>query len=133
LASTIALADVPILAPNYFCFVSIPTLPHVLYYITETTLLTPISLIPESPRWLVSKDRHDEALAILAKYHAEGDAESVLVQAELAQIQSTIKIEMEHSNQSWMDMLRTSGMRRRVIIASFLGWFTQVSGNGIIS
>ena len=96
-------------------------------------LLTFISLIPESPRWLVSKDRHDEALAILAKYHAEGDFDSVLVQAELAQIQSTIKIEMEHSKQSWMDMLRTSGMRRRVIIASFLGWFTQVSGNGIIS
>jgi hypothetical protein len=51
----------------------------------------------------------------------------------MAQIQSTIKIEMEHAKQSWMDMLRTSGMRRRVIIALFLGFFTQMSGNTLIS
>jgi Sugar (and other) transporter len=81
----------------------------------------------------VSKDRYDEALEILIKYHGEGDRDSVLVQAEMAQIQSTIKIELEHTTQSWLDMLRTSGMRRRVIIASFLGWFTQMSGNTLIS
>jgi hypothetical protein len=51
----------------------------------------------------------------------------------MAQIQSTIKIELEHAKQSWLDMLRTSGMRRRVIIASFLGFFTQMSGNTLIS
>jgi hypothetical protein len=81
----------------------------------------------------VSKDRYDEALEALIKYHGEGDRDSVLVQAEMAQIQSTIKIELEHTNQFWMDMLRTSGMRRRVVIASFLDWFTQMSGNTLIS
>ncbi|PMD64344.1 hexose transporter-like protein [Hyaloscypha bicolor E] len=92
-----------------------------------------IFFVPESPRWLVSKDRYDDALELLIKYHGEGDRDSVLVQAEMAQIQSTIKIELEHAKQSWMDMLRTSGMRRRVIIASFLGFFTQMSGNTLIS
>jgi hypothetical protein len=91
------------------------------------------SFVPESPRWLVSKDRYDDALEILIKYHGEGDRDSILVQAEMAQIQSTIKIELEHAKQSWMDMFRTSGMRRRVIIASFLGFFTQMSGNTLIS
>jgi len=81
----------------------------------------------------VSKDRDDEAYAILTKYHAEGDANSLLVQAEMAQIRSTIKIEMEHSKQSWMDMLRTKGMRRRVLITVFLGLFTQMSGNTLLS
>ncbi|KAF2730749.1 hexose transporter-like protein [Polyplosphaeria fusca] len=92
-----------------------------------------VFMIPESPRWLVSQDREDEAFAILTKYHAEGDASSEIVQAEMAQIRTTIKLEMEHSKQSWLDMFRTAGMRRRVLIACFLGLFTQMSGNTLLS
>lgn len=72
-------------------------------------------------------------MAVLVKYHAEGDATSEFARAEMAQIQSTIKIELEHSKQSWMDLLRTAGMRRRVVIGSLLGLFTQWSGNTLIS
>ncbi len=89
--------------------------------------------MPESPRYLVSKDREDEAYAVLVKYHAEGDATSLLVQAEMAQIRSTIKLEMENSKQSWLEMLSTAGIRRRVFISAFLGLFTQMSGNTLIS
>merc|ERR1712032_423499 len=92
-----------------------------------------VFLIPESPRWLVSKDRHDEAYAILTKYHAEGDPNSLIVAAEMAEIRSTIKLELEASKQSWMDLLRTAGMRRRVFISCMLGLFTQMSGNTLLS
>ncbi|KAK2768149.1 hypothetical protein FQN54_000001 [Arachnomyces sp. PD_36] len=92
-----------------------------------------IFMLPESPRWLVSVDREEEALAILVKYHAEGDADAILPSAEITQIRETIKIEFDHAKQSWMDMIRTSGMRRRVLIASFLGLFTQMSGNTLLS
>ncbi|KAF2260314.1 general substrate transporter [Lojkania enalia] len=92
-----------------------------------------VFLLPESPRWLISMDRDDEAFAILTKYHAEGDANSQIVHAEMAQIRATIKLEMENSKQSWMDMVRTAGMRRRVLISTFLGLFTQMSGNTLLS
>ncbi|KAJ5139036.1 uncharacterized protein N7515_003884 [Penicillium bovifimosum] len=92
-----------------------------------------VMFLPESPRYLISKDRHDEAYEILTKYHAEGDRNSVIVKAELAQIESTIKLEREASKQTWADMFRTAGMRRRLFISAFLGLFTQWSGNTLIS
>ncbi|KAF7589042.1 hypothetical protein BBP40_004830 [Aspergillus hancockii] len=92
-----------------------------------------VFFLPESPRYLISKDRHEEAFNILAKYHAEGDRNSVIVRAEVAQIERTIKLELEEAKQTWWDMFRTAGMRRRLLISAFLGLFTQWSGNTLIS
>ncbi|KAL4887693.1 general substrate transporter [Aspergillus karnatakaensis] len=92
-----------------------------------------VMLLPESPRYLISKDRTDEAAAILIKYHAEGHRDSVIVKAEIAQIESTILLERESAKQTWMDLFRSSGMRRRLLISAFLGLFTQWSGNTLIS
>ncbi|KAI9375768.1 putative MFS sugar transporter [Aspergillus egyptiacus] len=92
-----------------------------------------VMFLPESPRYLISKDRTSEAVDILIKYHAEGDRDSVIVRAEIAQIERTIKLELEEAKQSWWDMFRTAGMRRRMLISAFLGLFTQWSGNTLIS
>lgn len=91
------------------------------------------SFLPESPRWLVTKDRFDDAQAILTKFHAEGDTDSEFVKAEMAQVHTTIHLELESSKRSWMDLVRSSGMRRRLLITSMLGLFTQWSGNTLIS
>jgi MFS family permease len=77
-----------------------------------------IFFVPESPRFLISKDRREEARAILIKYHAEGDADSPLVNAEIAQIEETIRIELEASKQSWGDMIR-SGKSVQYCLKSF--------------
>jgi hypothetical protein len=92
-----------------------------------------VFFLPESPRFLISKDRHEEAFQILVKYHAEGNPDSEFVKAEMAEIKTTLEIELEHSKRSWMDMVRTAGMRRRVLIGGLLGLFTQLSGNVVIS
>lgn len=91
------------------------------------------SFIPESPRYLIARDRHDEAYAILAKYHAEGDTESDFVKAEFAHMRTTLELEMEFSKRTYMDLLRTAGMRRRTLLAAGTGLFNQWSGNTLIS
>jgi hypothetical protein len=40
---------------------------------------------------------------------------------------------MEVSKQSWTELFRTKGMRRRVLVTIFIGLFTQLSGNTLMS
>ncbi len=91
------------------------------------------SFLPESPRYLISTERREEAFDILCHYHSEGDRESLIVKAEMAQIETTIRIEMDASKQSYLDLFRTSGMRKRTLLGMMLGLFTQWSGNTLIS
>jgi hypothetical protein len=90
-------------------------------------------MIPESPRFLVSKDRREEAYRTLVYYHAENDSRSAFAAAEMAQIESTIRLELQNSQRSWAELFRVPGLRKRVIIGSFLGLFTQWSGNTLLS
>ncbi|KAG6829039.1 hypothetical protein H0H87_012809 [Tephrocybe sp. NHM501043] len=108
-------------------------IPSLLQLVPSMLQISFIYLMPESPRWLISKDRGDEAMAILVKYHAEGDANSEFVKAEYVQIEKTLELEKETENVGWMELLATPGMRRRVLVGSFLGLATQWSGNGLTS
>lgn len=90
-------------------------------------------LMPESPRYLIEKDRLEEARAFFIKYHAEDDASSEIVNAEIVQVQTAIKLEFEHAKLGWMELFKTKGNQRRSIITAFLGLFTQWSGNTLIS
>jgi sugar porter (SP) family MFS transporter len=90
--------------------------------------------IPESPRFLIAKDRQDEALNILAKYHANGNVNHPTVQFEYREIRDTIKAEQLANNSSkYTDFLKTKGNRYRLIVLFSLGLFSQWSGNGVVS
>jgi hypothetical protein len=91
------------------------------------------SILPESPRFLTTKDKSAQAAQILIKYHAEGDSNSLLVQAEIVQIRETIRAELEVNKESWISILKTPALRRRIYISIFVGLFTQFSGNTLLS
>ena len=90
--------------------------------------------MPESPRYLIAKDRQDEALNILAKYHANGDRDHPTVQFEFREIRDTIKLEQAADDSTkYIDFLKTKGNRFRLAILVSLGIFSQWSGNGVVS
>ncbi|TLD25560.1 hypothetical protein PspLS_05522 [Pyricularia sp. CBS 133598] len=109
-------------------------IPCIIQGLPSLIQLTFIYWVPESPRYLIAKDKHDQALEMLAKYHGNGDAQHPTVQFEYHEIKETLKLELEHKNASnYSEFLRTKGNRYRLAILISLGIFSQWSGNAIIS
>ncbi|KAK3052456.1 hypothetical protein LTR09_006310 [Extremus antarcticus] len=92
-----------------------------------------IWFLPESPRWLVSKDKAEQALKVLVKYHADGNPHDAFVQAEFVEIQETIELEKRAKNQGWSILVQTPGNRKRLLLIILVSFFSQCSGNGIAS
>ncbi|KAI8163940.1 Lactose permease [Colletotrichum sp. SAR 10_70] len=109
-------------------------IPALLQALPSVVQVVGIWWVPESPRYLIANDKLDDAMAILAKYHANGNVDHPTVKFEYREITETIKMEQAAKNHSsYLDFFRTPGNRYRFMILISLGIFSQWSGNAIIS
>ncbi|KAM0720702.1 hypothetical protein Q7P37_004839 [Cladosporium fusiforme] len=109
-------------------------IPSILQILIPALALPGFIWSPESPRWLISIDRVDQARTVLEKRHAGGATNSALVNYEVMEITETLRAEKEaHSSASYAEMFKTPGNRHRLLISVSLGIFTQWSGNGVVS
>ncbi|ORZ33341.1 general substrate transporter [Catenaria anguillulae PL171] len=82
--------------------------------------------LPESPRWLMSRDREDEALKSLAIVR-QSSTRSPEVQEEFYDYKQAIELERTIGSADWKELL-LPGIWNRVAIACFLQFFQQWSG-----
>ncbi|GJN74679.1 hypothetical protein PLICBS_008770 [Purpureocillium lilacinum] len=87
--------------------------------------------MPESPRWLIQKDRQAEALAVLAQVHAAGDVNDPYVQAEFAEIVAKITFEKTHPAPSYFDLL-IGKQKRRMWIGIGVQFWQSMTGINVI-
>lgn len=108
-------------------------LPSLLQALSSFFQLIMCLVLPESPRWLVYKNRHEEAHRILVKYHAEGDESSQLLQYEMGEIEATIEAEKVQAQASWFGWFHTRANRYRLFIILSSGFIIQWCGNALLS
>jgi sugar porter (SP) family MFS transporter len=80
--------------------------------------------LPMSPRWLLSKDRTEEASRNLIKVRG---GETASVHSEYDEMLEAVRLEKEIGNGSWGELVG-NGMWKRVLIGVVLQMFQQLTG-----
>lgn len=81
----------------------------------------------ESPRWLIEKDRLEEARLVLEKLHSTGDNEEFL-DLEFREIRDTIVADKTRAQMTWKGLLAKPTWRRRLFLGCGVQAFGQLSG-----
>lgn len=88
--------------------------------------------LPESPRFLMAKDRHEEALALLKVLHAGANHSSEFAELEFHQIRQQVQSDVDN-RMSFFDIFRRPTMRKRALITICLPWCMLGSGVLVIN
>lgn len=93
----------------------VETVPAILY-------LALLFTVPRSPRWLMQKNKSDEAMSVLVKVH--GKAQSLI---EYQEIDRSLKEEVNRDKARWTDVF-SARMKTVLIIGFGIAFFQQITG-----
>ncbi|KAI1099865.1 hexose transporter [Jackrogersella minutella] len=109
-------------------------LPSILQALFMVLAVIVLPWVPESPRWLVYKDRHTEALNSIAVTQADGNVDDPVVLLTYQEILDTLHTEVEIGQKTnWVDLFKSKKSMRRLMLAASAAVISMVSGNNIVT
>lgn len=102
-------------------------IPQAVQFLPAVMILLLIWFTPESPRWLVLKDRKDEALKALNRLRSQTDVDHALTKLEVDTINQSLNEAGGRDQGRWIDLFR-GNMLRRTWISWTLFVFLQFTG-----
>jgi MFS family permease len=89
--------------------------------------------LPESPRWLLTQDKRDQAWEIVKRLHtSDDDPDHEYATAEFFQMRKQMELERAMDS-SWLEMLRRPSYRKRLVIVLALPFILYSTGNLVIT
>lgn len=82
-----------------------------------------VFFIPHSPRWLLSKDREEEAVACLQRLRSKADLDEGRCDEEIRLIKETLRDQVHKG--PWLDLFQGTNLRRTFLVFAFY-FFQQV-------
>ncbi|KIW18328.1 hypothetical protein PV08_02616 [Exophiala spinifera] len=109
-------------------------LPSLLQGIFSVMCILLLPFVPESPRWLVSQGRNQEALVSIAATGSNGDLNDPAVLIQYREITDTLAFERSYEKPSFISQcLNSASTRKRIFLVTQVALFSMLAGNNIIS
>ncbi|KIH90510.1 hypothetical protein SPBR_00308 [Sporothrix brasiliensis 5110] len=107
-------------------------IPLILQAFACLLVICSVWFLPESPRFLMANGRDAEAVAFLAAYHGNGNAQSRLVLLEVEEMRDSIRQDgIDKSAWDYRPFFLTHAGRWRMAQVLMISIFGQFSGNGL--
>ncbi|KAK6198457.1 general substrate transporter [Scheffersomyces amazonensis] len=93
-------------------------------------------MVPESPRYLISKGKIEKARHVLHVYHTGADEDERayrFVEFEIKEIEAALELEKIYSSSRYVDFVSIPSFRKRLFLTFFTAFIMQLSGNGLVS
>lgn len=88
-----------------------------------------LPFIPDSPRWLISRHRNEDAVAAMKRVRPKTDADAGLCDEEVATIREALENKVEKG--PWLDLFRKGNFNRTQIVVVY--WvYQQITGQAFV-